>query len=168
MRVPSWCGVAVGIAAAVLVLSGCGAGQPAAPTAHVTANGVTVKVTLLPASDGHREIRATFSPQQAGFHLYSIDLPPQGVDGLGVPTRLSVAGDLTAVGKPTTNLPIRLLRPAGLSAELPVYPNGPVTFTLPVRRTGSHQADVIVSYGACSETRCLVPVTNKVIHLRLE
>ncbi|MFR9797340.1 hypothetical protein ACL02U_15725 [Streptomyces sp. MS06] len=128
---------------------------------------MTVTVTLLPASDGQRRLRATFSPQQAGFHIYSIDLPAQGVDGLGVPTRLSVEGDLTAVGRPTADRSVLHLRPAGLTTELPVYPNGPVTFTLPVRQTGSHRADVIVSYGACSEGRCLIPVTGEVIHLSL-
>ncbi|MFS4091157.1 hypothetical protein [Streptomyces sp. AF1A] len=71
------------------------------------------------------------------------------------------------MGKPTAHQAIRHLRLRGLSTELPVYPDGPVTFTLPVRRTGSHQADVIVSYGACSATRCLVPVTNEVIQLDL-
>ncbi|ARP73438.1 hypothetical protein LK07_30770 [Streptomyces pluripotens] len=112
-------------------------------------------------------MQATFSPQQPGFHLYSIDLPAQGIDGLGIPTRLSVEGDLTATGKPTANRSTLLLRPAGLTTELPVYPNGPVTFTLPVRQTGPHQADVVVSYGACGESHCLVPVKDEVIHLSL-
>ncbi|GAA2096335.1 hypothetical protein GCM10009759_25430 [Kitasatospora saccharophila] len=150
-----------------LLLGGCGTDRPARPTAQATANGVTVTVTLVPASDGRREVRATFTPQESGFHLYSIDLPAEGVDGLGIPTRLSVRGDLTATGSPSTDREIRRLRPAGLDVELPVYPDGAVTFTLPVRSTGSRQADVVVSYGACSETRCLVPVTDEVIHLDL-
>lgn len=154
--------------ASALLISGCGTAQPTAPTAQYTANGVTVTVTLLPTSSGRREMQATFSPQQAGFHLYSIDLPPEGIDGLGIPTRLSVRGDLTATGEPATDLPIRLLRPAGLQAELPVYSDGAVTFTLPVRQTGTHRAEVVVSYGACSETRCLTPVTDQVIGLSLE
>ncbi|WP_405497218.1 hypothetical protein [Streptomyces sp. NBC_00096] len=151
-----------------LLISGCGTARPTGPTAHSTANGVTVTVALLPTSSGQREIRATFSPGQTGFHLYSIDLPPEGIDGLGIPTRLSVQGDLTATGKPATDRPIRLLRPAGLQVELPVYSDGAVTFTLPVRQTGSHQAEAVVSYGACSETRCLTPVTDKVIRLSLD
>ncbi|MGW6706527.1 hypothetical protein ACWGDE_16760 [Streptomyces sp. NPDC054956] len=125
-------------------------------------------VSLLPASGGRREVRATFSPQETGFHIYSIDLPPEGIDGLGIPTRVAVQGDLTAVGKPSTDLPTRVLRPVGLQVELPVYVDGAVTFTLPVRQTGSHQAEVVVSYGACSETRCLAPVTDKAIRLKLD
>ncbi|MFC8719857.1 hypothetical protein [Kitasatospora sp. NPDC057198] len=155
-------------AATALLLGGCGTDRPAEPTAHTTANGVTVTATLVSTSGGRREVRATFSPEQAGFHLYSIDLPPQGIDGLGIPTRLSVRGDLTADGTPATDREIRQLRPTGLEVELPVYPDGPVTFTLPVRQTGSHRAEVVVSYGACSETRCLVPVTDEVIPLDLD
>ncbi|MFE9451985.1 hypothetical protein [Streptomyces sp. NPDC006739] len=169
MTTPRRRGVALGsAAAALLIVSGCGEERVSEPTEHATANGVTVTVTLLAPDHGQRELRATFSPQRPGFHIYSIDLPPQGVDGLGIPTRLSVHGDLTAVGKPpSTKLVTRLLRPAGLQTEIPVYPDGPVTFTMPVRQTGSHVADVIVSYGACSESRCLMPVTDEVIHLNL-
>lgn len=167
MRTPLWLLVAGVVAAAVLLPRACGADPPLEPQAHATAEGVTVTVTLLPVHDGQDEIQATFSPQQAGFHVYSIDLPSNGVDGLGIPTRLSVKGGLTAVGKPMADLPVRLLRPAGLPTELPVYPNGPVTFTVPVRRIGSEQAEVVVSYGACSEDRCLIPVTDEVIRLDL-
>lgn len=165
--VRAW-GVALSAAtAATLVLSGCGTTRVPQPTAHATAHGVTLTVTLLPASNGLRELQATFRPQQPGFHIYSIDLPAHGIDGLGIPTRLSVQGSLTAVAKPTANLATRLLRPAGLQSEIPVYPNGSVTFSLPVRQTSGKQADVIVSYGACSENTCLIPVKHKVIHLNL-
>jgi hypothetical protein len=122
-------------------------------------------VSLLPASDGGRELQATFSPQQPGFHIYSIDLPAQGIDGLGVPTRLSVQGSLTALGRPTADRMTRLLRPVGLQTEIPVYPDGPVTFTLPVRQSGGDAAEVVVSYGACSEDTCLMPVSREVIRL---
>lgn len=70
-------------------------------------------------------------------------------------------------GKPAANLAIRLMRVAGLPVAIPVYPDGPVTFTLPVRQTGHQQAEVIVSYGACSASRCLMPVTGKLIHISL-
>ncbi len=160
--------LALGPAALVLLaLSGCGTGNTPASTAHATADGVTVTVTLLPPSHGQRDLQATFSPQRPGFHIYSIDLPEQGIDGLGIPTRLAVQGGLTAAGKPTANHTTLLLQPAGLTTELPVYPDGPVTFTLPVRQTGTHQADVTVSYGACSAHTCLMPVTDEVIHLSI-
>ncbi|MCX4751106.1 hypothetical protein OG455_37340 [Kitasatospora sp. NBC_01287] len=152
---------------AVAALTGCATHRASDPAGQATAQGVTVTVTLLPGSGSDRRLQATFSPQRPGFHLYSIDLPAQGIDGLGIPTRLSVQGGLTATGTPTANLATRLLRPAHLSTELPVYPDGPVTFVLPVRRTGAHQADVTVSYGACSESTCLMPVSKEVIPLGL-
>lgn len=159
-----------GVAAVCLLapaLGGCGGSSAPAPTAHATADGVTVTVTLLRAANAPSRLRVVFSPQQSGFHIYSIDLPDQGIDGLGIPTRIAVRGGLAALGKAAANLPTRLLRPAGLPAELPVYPDGPVTFTLPVRRTSSGRAEVVVSYGACSEARCLMPVTDEIIPLRL-
>ncbi|MCX5400385.1 hypothetical protein [Streptomyces sp. NBC_00102] len=165
-----------GAAAASLLLGGCGAGEAPAPTAHATENGVTVTVTLLPGDGrGEQRLRATFAPRQPGFHVYGIDLPDGGAAGAGIPTRLSVEGGLAAAGQPTADREVVLLRPAGLTAALPVYPDGPVTFTLPVRRTPSRSAprgalrgaDVVVSYGACGESRCLIPVRDKRIHLGL-
>jgi hypothetical protein len=168
VTIPRPWGVALGSTTfAVLLLSGCGPQRAPEPTGLATASGVTVTVALLPASNGQRELRATFSPHQPGFHIYSIDLPAQGIDGMGIPTRLSVQGGLSAVGKPTANRATRLLQPAGLPAEIPVYPDGSVTFTLPVRQTGSHWADVIVSYAACSGNTCFMPVNDEVIHLSL-
>ena len=168
MTIPrSWSAALGSTTLMALILSGCGTDRAPEPTGLATAHGVTVKVALLPASNGQFELQATFSPQQPGFHIYSIDLPAQGIDGLGIPTRLSVQGSLTTVGRPTANRATRLLRPAGLQTEIPVYPDGSVTFTLPVRQTSGHQAEVIVSYGACSEKTCLIPVSDEVIHLGL-
>jgi len=138
---------------------------------HLVANGVEVTVTLVGTladgtladgtlADGtlaDGTVAATFRPQQPGFHLYSVALPEQGVGGLGIPTRLAAGTDLRPGGGATANRPVRALRLPGLGLDLPVYPDGPVTVVLPVRRTGPHPS-VLVSYGACSATRCLVPV----------
>ncbi|MER5638904.1 hypothetical protein ABT095_18310 [Kitasatospora sp. NPDC002227] len=159
-------GLAAGAAAGVLLLAGCGQSRPAEPTAHASASGVAVTATLLPGEGGR--LRVTFAPEEPGFHLYSVDLPAQGIDGLGIPTVLAVRGGLAATGRPTADRATLLLRPAGLTTELPVYPDGPVTFTVPVRRTGSHQGEVVVSYGACSASRCLLPVSNEVLRLDLD
>ena len=153
--------------AAMVLIAGCGTSPVRHPTANFQANGVTVTVALLPGSPGGQRVQAVFRPEQPGFHLYSVELPPGGVDGLGIPTGLDVRGDLRATGKPTADLPTRLLRPAGLQLDLPVYPDGPVTVTLPVQQTGAHQADILVSYAACSERQCLAPVTGQAIPLTL-
>jgi hypothetical protein len=63
--------------------------------------------------------------------------------------------------------PVDLLRIAALHVRLPVYPDGPVTVTVPVRATGAPGAAVVVSYGACSTRVCLLPVTGHAIGMRL-
>jgi hypothetical protein len=154
------------LTAVALVLAGCHAQRPRT-SASFAANGVDVTVVLAAKADGTQEVEATFSPQEPGFHLYSIDLPPEGIDGLGIRTVVTVRGGLSATGRPTADAAVRTLRPAGLDVDLPVYPDGPVTVTLPVRRTGTDHAEVLVSYAACSETRCLPPVTDHAIPLDL-
>jgi hypothetical protein len=151
------------------LLGGCGpvAGRADEPAAHFHSNGVSVTIKLSIAPDGGPQLVATFRPDEPGFHLYSIDLPVGGVDGLGVPTSVAVRGDLRAQGQPTTDAPIRTLRPAGLDAALPVYPDGPVTVTLNVNRTGRGRADAVVGYAACSEDQCLPPVIDQPIRLDL-
>lgn len=52
-----------------------------------------------------------------------------------------------------------------LHVNLPVYPDGPVTVTVPVRKTRDGRAEVIVTYAACSATTCLPPVRNRLITL---
>ncbi|MGF1431650.1 hypothetical protein [Kitasatospora sp. LaBMicrA B282] len=155
-------------AAAGLALAGCADGPTAEPTAHAAAGGVTVTATLAGPAGGGRELRITFAPQRPGFHVYSVDLPAGGVDGLGVPTRIAVRGDLAATGGPTADRPTHLLQPAGLPTRIPVYPDGPVTFTVPVRQSGHHRADVVVGYGACSENTCLLPVHDETLQLALD
>ncbi|MEV4319143.1 hypothetical protein [Actinocrispum sp. NPDC049592] len=152
------------VPALLLLLAGCGQ-QVRDAGGRLEENGVAVTVTLHPGPDGGREIVASFVPVEAGFHLYSKDLPADGVHGLGIPTALDVSGDLRADGPPVTESPVRMLRLANLDVELPVYPDGPVTFTLPVEQTGSSRAEVVVSYAACSEVRCLMPVTGRKIPL---
>ena len=159
---------AVSAALTVLVLLvsaiGCAANPAVPASASFTENGVTVSAAL--AGTGHeRRLSVELRPMRTGFHIYSIDLPDGGIDGLGIPTRLSVRGSLTALGAPTADRPVRELQLTGLTEQLPVYPDGPVTFVLPVGVTGTESADVVVSYGACSEAQCLVPVHDHVLTL---
>lgn len=95
---------------------------------------------------------------QPGFHVYALELPP---GGLGVPTRVTVRAGLTAAGAPKATEAVRWLDLPSLGARLPVYPDGPVTISLPVHRTGG-QGEVVVSYGACSRAVCLAPVIDRV------
>ncbi len=154
---------------AAFLASGCagpGTGQPSAgPSGRISDSGVTVAAVLTAGPDGTGYVRVTFSPQRPGYHLYSIHLPPGGVNGLGIPTTVTVHDDLRMTGSPTADVPDSSLRIAELNVSLPVYPPEPVTVTVPVRRTGSGQPEVLVTYGACSATTCLPPVRNRPIIL---
>jgi hypothetical protein len=143
-----------------------GASQPgASESGRLSDGGVTVVATLIVGPDGAGYVRATFSPQRPGYHLYSTDLPLGGVNGLGIPTTVTVRGALRATGSPTTNVRVSNLRIEELGVDLPVYPDGPVIVTVSVRRIGNGRAEVAVSYAACSAATCLPPVRNHLISL---
>lgn len=160
--------LAVAVSVAFLI-GGCarsGASQPSAdPSGRLNDGGVTVVAVLTTGPTGTRQVRVTFSPQKPGYHLYSISLPPGGVNGLGVPTVVRVRAGLRAIGRPAADMPVRTLRIKELDVDLPVYPDGPVTVTVPVRRTGDGRPEVIVTYAACSAITCLPPVRNHLITL---
>lgn len=159
---------ALAVAAAFLA-GGCaapGTGQPSAgPSGRISDSGVTVAAVLTAEPDGTGYVRVTFSPQRPGYHLYSIHLPPDGVNGLGIPTTVTVRDGLRMTGSPTADVSDSNLRIAELNVNLPVYPPEPVTVAVPVRRTGNRQPEVLVTYGACSATACLPPVRNRLIIL---
>ncbi|MFC7219614.1 protein-disulfide reductase DsbD domain-containing protein [Streptomyces polyrhachis] len=156
---------AVRTAAVLLATAGAaaGCGEQAPVSEQFTDGGVAVTVT---ATDG--QVVARLRPERAGFHLYSLSLPDAGVDGLGIPTRLSVSGALTATGAPRTDAEERTVRPEGLDVALPVYADGPVTVVLPVKRTGDGEARIVLTYGACSERGgCLPPVRERAVAVEL-
>ena len=159
--------LAAAIAAAALssTVAACASTARPVPTAKRDASGVTVTVRLVADPAGTRHLEATFAPDKPGFHVYSVDLPDGGVQGLGIPTRLSVQGGLTADGKPRADKKEVAFTVTGAGVTLPVYPDGPVTLTLPVTETGPGHAYVVVSYGACSPGTCLMPVTDEKIPL---
>lgn len=165
---PARTAVALCLAAAALLPAGCSSNRPGTPartdvTATVARNGVQVTAVVSSST-----VRVTYRPQRPGFHLYSSSLPAAGVDGLGVPTLLGVRGGLRATGPATADRPVRALHLASLDVTLPVYPDGPVTLTLPVARTGpSPAAQVVVSYGACSAATCLLPVRDLTLAVRI-
>ncbi|WP_131737542.1 hypothetical protein [Actinomadura roseirufa] len=148
--------------AASLLLAGCAFQHESPATARFTDGGVEVTISV-----SQSRLKAIYRPIRPGFHIYSLDLPSGGVQGLGVPTRIGVRGGLRATGIATADRPVRSLALPSLGVELPVYPDGPVTISLPIRRTG-RAADVVVSYGACSSGTCLAPVTDHVTRVALQ
>jgi hypothetical protein len=131
--------------------------------------GVEVIVRWIPPDtvDMRGRVTATFTPLQPGFHLYSAQLPPRGIQGVGRPTRLEVGGALRAVGQATADQTPVPLRIDGVARPVSVYPDGPVTMTQAVTLTRRAQPTVRVTYAACSSTTCLPPVTRHAIAVDL-
>lgn len=134
-------------------------------TSSATAGGALVAATIVTGASSEAVLHVTIAPLSPAYHLYSLALPANGVNGLGVPTRVLVKGAFTVVGRPAADVPTQYLRIAALDVALPVYPDGPVTLTMDVARRGSGPVDVIASYGLCSDTRCMVPVEGLDISL---
>ncbi len=133
-------------------------------------DGVKVVLRLRHSPDGSFQLSATFTAPK-GYHLYSKDLPIQGVYGHGRPTRV----DLTPRSK---------MRPAGgletssipeiYGHEMegpPVYPEGPLTLILPVELPSSSAAwvedEVALTYQTCSLMICTPPVEGKQVSIRV-
>jgi hypothetical protein len=152
-------------ALAVLLSSACAGPAPvASPDGRVVATlsqqGVRVDMRWSSAGGGEPVLAVTFTPLRPGFHLYSVDLPPDGVQGVGRPSRVEVGGGLTATGPPAVDRLAAPLLVAGLDAPVPVYPDGPITVSLPARLTSGRPPLAWVSYAACSSSTCLPPVTH--------
>jgi thiol-disulfide isomerase/thioredoxin len=134
--------------------------------AAFTERGVHVTLAIERDSRGELWLSGTFTPTDADTHLYAKDLPPQGVNGLGRPTRIDVsaASGLTARGALVADRPAHDDRIAELQTTLSVYPAGPVTLRLPVARVNPRSggpAVVSVTYMACGSNGCLPPVIDK-------
>ncbi|MGW4898707.1 hypothetical protein ACWEQL_41730 [Kitasatospora sp. NPDC004240] len=131
-------------------------------------NGVTVTVALQDWHDGAGTLELSFAPGESGFHLYATDLPPDGVDGVGRPTTARTDGALGTTAPLAVTAPVRQLALEGVTGTVPVYPDGPVTATLPVRASGTGPATVHIGYAACSETAgCLLPVADHPVPLTI-
>ncbi|MFE6906045.1 hypothetical protein [Streptomyces erythrochromogenes] len=168
----------VRVAAALLSLaavSACG-GQPAAdaaddaaaPTTRFSENGVTVTLSVADWKASEGTLTAVFTPEKKGFHLYSTELPATGIEGVGRPTAVTVTGALKAKGGLKAAADVRSISVPGVDAQVPVYPDGPVTTTLPVRADANGDATVLVGYASCStQDGCTIPVSDRPVRLRI-
>ncbi len=169
-------GTIAGAVATVSIATGCsaevGAGPPPSTRSSPVAgslreNGVAVTLRWVTTNAQNPVLSAEFTPTRAGFHLYSIDLPEAGMDGIGRPTTLQVSGALTAVGPATADAAPVSLHLDGVADPLPVYPDGPVTLRQPVRVGPSGAGEVLVTYAACSRAACLPPVSRQRVEVTL-
>jgi len=152
-------------APALPAVTACGA-----PVAF-TENFVRVELAPVRTAEGARFLRGRFTPERPGDHLYSKDLPADGIDGAGRPTRLwlepaAAAGPAAAL---LADQPLHDLAYPGFSRPFPVYPDGPVELRLPFTAPANDQpVTVHASYMACSSTgSCLPPVDDHAVPLTL-
>jgi hypothetical protein len=134
-------------------------------------NKVEVAVALTRNQSGQFILSATFTPQLLSLHLYSRELPRNGVDGVGRPTLLELAegSALKANGELTesvTSSQSSSLDPEGLL----LYPAGPVTLSLPVLLPDGNKwvnDQVLITYMACDGQGCRAPVQQKPIAIKI-
>ena len=94
-------------------------------------------------------------------------MPLSGIDGVGRPTRVAiVSGVMEAAGKLQADVIATDVSFPTFEQPFPLYPDGPVTLTLPVAlpasRPESPEAVLSITYMACSsEGVCKPPVTDK-------
>ncbi len=134
-----------------------------------TKNSVTVSVYLTRTQGEQAALVASFVPPEDA-HLYSKDIPRNGVDGLGRPTLLELTqnSQMQAAGELLESSPAQI--PEFEPKELLVYPVGTVTLTLPVTLPTSEnwvEDEISVTFMACSDSGCKPPVENEVIIVRI-
>ena len=151
---------------------------PAIPKGEVISeiedSGVKVTFTLSKGEDGERWLQANFTPLEEGYHVYSKDLPEEGIDGIGRPTLLELSKHeaISNVGKLTADKKAHKLSSPLNADGFPVYPDGPVTLTLPFSLKAESNAmveiEAKITYMACTKTSCKAPVEGKSVKLALK
>ncbi|MET7391382.1 hypothetical protein ACFYPT_40635 [Streptomyces sp. NPDC005529] len=160
---------AVVATAALTSCAATGKDAPPSPPPSVTfaENGVTVNLTVIKWKAHNGTVQVKFTPDKAGFHLYSTALPAGGIEGVGRPTAVSFDGGLTASKRPTASEAVRTIHVPGVTGAVPVYPDGPVTLTVPVHAS-TGKASALVSYASCSITEgCSLPVKNHPVAIHI-
>lgn len=134
-----------------------------------TKNSVTVSIFLGKTQDGMDALVASFAPPE-GTHLYSKDIPRDGVNGLGRPTLLELtsASQMKTAGGLMESIPAQV--PDFEPKDLLVYPAGVVTLTLPVKLpsgTDWVEDEISITFMACSDNGCKPPVENQIIFVQI-
>jgi hypothetical protein len=132
-------------------------------------NDVTVEIHMAPPRDQGSVLSATFTPAD-GFHLYSKDIPPDGIHGLGRPTLLELSADSQLEVQAELIESVQAEVPSFEPRELLVYPAGPVTLRLEVKLPvgiESFDDSINVTYMACSDHLCKPPVVGKIVPIRI-
>jgi hypothetical protein len=130
-------------------------------------------VIELDRTDDEAILLATFTPTEISAHLYSKDLPKEGINGVGRPTLLELPGGahMQTVGELQESVSPESDLQCPAISSLPLYPAGPVTLSLPVKlpESGNRPVSdqVLITYMACTETGCHAPVIGKTVDVQL-
>ena len=129
--------------------------------------GVKVAVSAARLDDEWTVIRGIYTPTEAGYHLYSKDMPPEGIDETGRPTLLTAnGGDVIQIGSVLADKEPHDFTQYGVT--LPVYPEGPVTLYRLIRiNPGATSVSVALTYMSCSAELCNMPVEGSVVSVAL-
>ena len=128
-----------------------------------------VRVTVFTESDpkGQPLLRATFTPTDRGFHVYSKDLDTKATEGIGMPTRLELLSNASVKSAGSLFADIATERHQGID----IYPEGPVSLRLPIQFVGTETniaAQIAVSYMACkTDGVCLRPVEREILDIQI-
>jgi hypothetical protein len=171
---PQWVTVSIALLTLTVLLASCAPKEilPPASALNLAAfseNSVDVSIALRRDAFGQILLTATFTPPP-DHHLYSKDIPRNGVDGLGRPTLFELASNskIQIIGQLVESVPATIEQFEGL--QLPVYPIGAVTLSLPILLPpGAEWVDetVVVTFMACGDNGCKPPVMGKVIAIRI-
>jgi thiol:disulfide interchange protein len=143
--------------------------QAAEPLARLHKNGVTVVITLEQVAHGQGVLVGTFTPDAKDdpLHLYGIGL--SGPVGVATCIEIKAGEAVRSSGALTAD---QQTHPLPGDTPVPVYPPGAVTVRLPIALAasadGASQAvTVLVSYMACTEKFCLIPVVKAALSVAL-
>ncbi|MEM7336869.1 MAG: hypothetical protein AAF490_32650 [Chloroflexota bacterium] len=129
-------------------------------------NSVDVTISLAVTAVDQATLISHFAPDEPELHLYSKDLPPSGIQGVGRPTLLLVeSGALTISGETSADVATTDHYFPTFDEPFALYPDGPVTLSVPVAiGDGTPETTLNLVYMACSSSGgCKAPVNTTVV-----
>jgi len=134
-------------------------------------NKVEVTIALTRDESGQFFLSATFTPQLLNMHLYSKEIPRNGVPHLRRPTLLELAEHSAIKANGELIESLASSQSSSFDPEgLLLYPAGPVTLSQPVILPNGNDwinDEVIVTYMACDDRGCRAPVQQKSIPIKI-
>ncbi|MCB1232816.1 MAG: hypothetical protein KDN19_21405 [Verrucomicrobiae bacterium] len=111
-------------------------------------------------------IRGVFTPIDPGYHLYSKDLPMEGIEETGRPTYLEITEGAVQSGALLADQEPHEFTQYGVT--LPVYHEGAVTlYRLVQPKSGATGLTAALTYMSCSTELCNLPIEGETVSVVL-